>query len=149
MARGTLGKFTAMNPKKYIGDVNNITYRSKWEHKLMVKFDLSVDVIAWASEEVVIKYISPIDNRVHRYFTDFIVVNKDKQVTLIEVKPYAQTLLPESKRGKSKARMVSEVSTYLVNQAKWAAAEAYCKQKGWTFKVITEKDIPQFVGKNK
>lgn len=149
MARGKIGKFTPLNPKKYIGDYNNITYRSGWEQKLMAKFDVSSEVIAWASEEVVIKYLSPIDNRMHRYFIDFIVVNKDKQVTLIEVKPYAQTLIPESKQGKSKARMVSEVSTYLVNQAKWAAAEAYCKQKGWTFKVVTEKDIPQFVGKKK
>lgn len=113
----------------------------------MVKFDLSSEVIAWASEEVIVKYLSPVDNRVHRYFIDFLVVNKDKKVTLIEVKPYAQTLLPEAKKGKSKARYVSEISTYMVNQAKWAAAEAYCAQKGWTFKVVTEKDIPQFVGR--
>lgn len=146
MPRGTLGKFTPLNPKKYIGDATAITYRSRWEQKIMAKFDVSSEVIAWASEEVVIKYFSPVDNKMHRYFVDFLVVNKDKKVTLIEVKPHAQTLLPESKSGKSKKRHVEEVCTYIVNQAKWEAAEAYCKAKGWTFRVVTEKDIPQFVG---
>lgn len=112
----------------------------------MIKFDQSADVIAWASEEVVIKYISPVDNRVHRYFIDFLVVNKQKQVTLIEIKPYAQTQPPVEKKGKNKKRLVEEICTYMVNQAKWEAARAYAASKGWTFRVITEREIPQFVG---
>lgn len=146
MARGTIGRFAPINPKKYIGDATNITYRSMWEKKIMVKFDQSSDVIAWASEEVVIKYLSPVDQRVHRYFVDFLVVNKLKQVTLIEIKPYAQTIPPVEKKGKHKKRLVEEICTYMVNQAKWEAARAYCAQKGWTFRVITEREIPQFVG---
>lgn len=146
MARGEIKRFTPINPKKYIGNVNNITSRSSWELKIMVKLDLSPNVIAWCSEEVVIPYYSPVDNRMHRYFTDFLVVTADKKVTLIEIKPYAQTIPPEAKKGKNKKRLVEEICTYTVNQAKWAAAEAYCKQKGWSFRVITEKDIPQFIG---
>jgi hypothetical protein len=146
MARGTLKKFVPINPKKYLGDPTRIMSRSNWEFKLMVKFDQSSDVLAWASEEIVLKYLSPVDNRVHRYFTDFLVVNKDKRVTLIEVKPYAQTQPPIMKKGRRKDVMVNETCTYLVNQAKWKAAEEYCRQRGWTFKVITEKEIPQFIG---
>jgi hypothetical protein len=28
-----------------------------------------------------------------------------------------------------------------VNEAKWKAAVEYCKDRNWTFKVITEEDI--------
>jgi hypothetical protein len=28
-----------------------------------------------------------------------------------------------------------------VNQAKWQAAEEYCKDKGWKFVIMTEKEI--------
>lgn len=149
MARGKTGKFKPLNPRKYLGDPTSITYRSGWERQLMHKFDQSADVLGWASETVVLKYVSPVDGRVHRYFTDFVVVNKDKKVTLIEVKPYAQTQPPVNKKGKRKDRLVDETATWLVNQAKWKVAEAYCQQKGWTFRVITEKEIPQFTGKSK
>ena len=30
-------------------------------------------IIEWSSEEIVVPYISPVDNRTHRYFVDFYV----------------------------------------------------------------------------
>jgi hypothetical protein len=35
--------------------------------------DRHKDVTKWNSEEVVIPYRSPLDNKIHRYFTDFFV----------------------------------------------------------------------------
>lgn len=134
------GIFKPKNPHKYLGDPTNIVYRSSWELKFLRKLDLSENVIGYASEEITIPYISPIDGKMHRYFADILVVSKNKQCTLIEIKPYAQTL-PPKKRKKLDERAVHETMTYLVNQAKWDAAKAYCDKKGWVFKVITEKDI--------
>ena len=36
---------------------------------------------------------------------------------------------------------LSEQKTYSVNMAKWKAAEKLCKQQGWEWKVITEKEL--------
>ena len=52
------GKFTPQNPSKYIGDSANIIYRSMWERRCMKYFDINPSVIGWASEEVVIPYLS-------------------------------------------------------------------------------------------
>jgi hypothetical protein len=38
-------------------------------------------------------------------------------------------------------RFLNEANTYLVNQAKWEAAENVCEKKGWKFKILTEKEI--------
>ena len=67
------GYFKPKNPKKYKGDPTNIIYRSSWECKLMIRLDEDPNVISWGSEEIIIPYRSPIDNKIHRYFVDFIV----------------------------------------------------------------------------
>lgn len=138
------GFFKPQNPKKYIGDPTNIVYRSGWEKRVMEWCDTNGNVIRWASEEVVIPYISPIDNRPHRYFTDFYVeaVGRDGGVKkmILEVKPAAQTQPPVQPKRKTK-RYISEVMTYGVNQAKWNAAKEYCADRGWEFLVITEQEL--------
>ena len=67
------GKYRPVNPKKYRGDYKNVIYRSLWELKFMKWCDGNKNVIEWGSEEIIIPYISPVDNRVHRYFPDFYV----------------------------------------------------------------------------
>ena len=54
------------NYKKYAGDPNSIVYRSLLERKFMVYCDTNPDIISWASEELSVKYRSPIDQKVHR-----------------------------------------------------------------------------------
>jgi len=138
------GIFTPKNKSKYIGNPDNIIFRSSYELAFMKKLDQRSDVLKWSSEEIFIPYKSPIDNKFHRYFIDFIVVIKDKdnkEVTYaIEVKPYSQTIPPVKKKNVTK-RFISESITYEVNQAKWEAAKNYCKEKGWVFQTITEKEI--------
>ena len=72
------GKFTPKNPQKYIGDYNNIVYRSSWECKVMDWLDRNDNIISWASEELIIPYLSPADNKYHRYFPDFLVKAKTR-----------------------------------------------------------------------
>lgn len=137
------GWFRPKNPKKYKGDANNVIYRSNWELQVMKQLDLNPNVIWWASEELPIPYISPVDNKAHRYFPDFIVRTKRKdgqeQTTIIEVKPYKQTIEPTRKR-KTKTYL-AEVVQYAVNIEKWKAAELFCKEHGWKFQILTEKEL--------
>jgi len=138
------GIFRPKNPQKYIGDSNNIVYRSSWECRVMNWFDQNDDIISWASEELIVPYKSPIDNRFHRYFPDFIVKVKTRDGTMktlmIEVKPKKQTIPPEPRKRVTK-QYVTEVTTYGVNQAKWKAAHEYCLDRGWEFKIMTEEHL--------
>lgn len=138
------GFFQPRNPFKYRGDPTNIVYRSGWEKKVMDWLDTNDNVKSWSSEEIVIPYRSPVDNKVHRYFVDFYVeaIGRDGEtkIMLLEVKPKAQTQEPKPTKRKTK-RYITEVMTYGINQAKWKAAEEYCKNKGWNFQLITESEL--------
>jgi hypothetical protein len=138
------GKFKPQNPNKYIGDHTKIIYRSSWECKVMSWLDKNPDIVSWASEELIIQYISPIDGKWHRYFPDFLVKSKTKdgsfKTIIIEVKPKKQTKEPEKKKRITK-QYITEVTTWGVNQAKWKAAEAYCRERNWEFRLMTEDDI--------
>src|SRR6056300_553823 len=118
------GTYRPINRKKYIGDPNKITYRSLWERSFMVYCDKNDAILAWASEEVVIPYISPIDNKMHRYFPDFFIKvrQKDQSIKnmLVEIKPKKQCSPPKIPKRKTKSYLI-EVKTWGVNQAKWKA----------------------------
>ncbi len=136
------GRFHPEHPEKYAGNVNEIVYRSSWELQTMVKFDREASVVLWNSEGLAIPYQSPLDGKTHRYFPDFLIRvryrNGTEKTWLLEVKPFSQTQLRTPKKRTRK--FLNEVAQYSINRAKWAAAEAFCKDQGWTFKVITEKD---------
>ena len=139
------GKFKIKNPQKYKGNPTNIIFRSLMELRFMKWCDTSEKILQWNSEEVIIPYISPIDNKRHRYFPDFLI-QTEKGWTLIEVKPQVQTkppkkLIMENLTLKKKRRYVNAVQTWLVNEAKWKAAEQICKKKGWKFQIMTEKQL--------
>ena len=139
------GRFKIKNSEKYIGDSTNVIYRSLMELNFMKWCDKSEKVLKWNSEEVVIPYISPMDKKRHRYFPDFLI-QTEKGWTLIEVKPQVQTkppkkLLVENLTPKKKRRYAYAVKTWLVNEAKWKAAKKVCTIEGWTFEIITEKQL--------
>jgi hypothetical protein len=137
------GKFFPQNPNKYMGDPGNIFYRSLWERKVMVKLDLTESVVSWSSEEIIVPYISPVDNKWHRYFPDFFIVLETKEGrkgVMIEVKPEKQTK-PPTKKAKVTKSYLNEVMTWGVNEAKWNAAKELCSHKGWEFRILTEKEL--------
>lgn len=134
------GYFKPKNPKKYKGDPTNIVYRSGWELKLMLFLDERPDVIQWSSEELRIPYISPIDGKRHTYFPDFWIKKADGTVTIVEVKPAFQTTEPK-KQSKITKKYIREVTEYGKNQAKWKAADEYCKDRGWKFQIFTEQEL--------
>ena len=139
------GKFRPKRPKKYKGDPTQIIYRSLWEKKFMEYCDLTESISQWQSEEFWIPYKSPLDNRVHRYFPDFFIKYRDAhgkmRNVVIEVKPAKQLKMPKKNPKKRTKSWAYEVQTYVVNQAKWKAAESYCADRKYEFKIMTEKDL--------
>ncbi len=144
MAESIKSKYKPSYPEKYKGNSDNIICRSSWERKFCYWCDHNPSVIFWASEEFCIPYVSPVDNKVHRYFPDFIIKIKDKndkiKTYVVEVKPEKQTTPPQKKSRVTKSYL-HECRTYAVNQAKWKAADEFCKDRLLEFKVITEKDL--------
>lgn len=138
------GRFYPTNPEKYVGNKEEVVYRSSWEHKMMRWCDNNPSVIQWNSEEVVIPYFSRADKKNRRYFMDFAVkmrdVNGDIKGILIEIKPYKETI-PPVKGNKRAETWLRESYTWMVNQDKWNAAEDYAKRNNMKFIVMTEYDI--------
>ena len=135
------GFFRPRNISKYKGDHRKIIYRSKLELIFMKYCDGKDNVLKWSSEEIVIPYRSPIDGKVHRYFPDFWVKTTQGE-PLIEIKPKIQTKPPKLKSNKR--RYIREVRTWGVNEAKWNAAIAYCENRGWNWKILTEVDLTKY-----
>lgn len=137
------GLFKPSYPKKYIGDSKNIVYRSLWERKMMKYCDQNEKILKWASEEIQIPYYNPVKKRKARYFPDFYIeyINKndERKKMLIEVKPKKETVPPQYKK-KTKNTLIAE-ALYVQNQAKWRAAEEFCLDQGWEFKIMTEKEL--------
>ena len=138
MARWAQGIFEPTNPQKYVGK-HKPKYRSGWELTFMTFCDTNKNVLYWASEAIAIPYINPMLGRRANYIPDFFVVYQNKYgkqiAEMVEIKPKKQSLI-ESKVASAKDRAI-----VAVNHAKWAAAMAYCKAQGYTFRVITEDDL--------
>ena len=137
-------KFIPTNPEKYAGDASNIIMRSSWETRFANWCDKNPSIIKWSSEETVIPYLCPTDNKVHRYFIDFKMQVKQKdgllKTFLIEIKP-AKQCVPPVYPGRQTKRFLTESYYFMKNQAKWKAANEYAKDRGWTFKIITEVEL--------
>lgn len=138
------GVYKPSNPKKYIGDPNNIIYRSLWERKFMYWCDHNENIMKWSSEEIWIPYLSPLDRRVHKYFPDFYIKYKNKEgvvkESLVEVKPKRQVEGPKPQKRMTQKQMY-ELKEYAKNQAKWAAAKEFCADRRWEFQILTEDNL--------
>jgi hypothetical protein len=135
------GIYKPINSEKFIG--STATYRSGLELKFFKFCDLNANVIKWGSENVIVPYISPLDNRVHKYYVDnYVVIREGGNIKkyLIEIKPSKQTQVPTTKY-KKKEHLIYEQKQYIVNFAKWEAAKEYCKKYGFEFLILTEKDL--------
>ena len=124
-----------------------IKYRSGWEKMFFTFMDMNDNVVKANSEGMVIPYNNPVTRKVSRYYMDAMMETKDGKVWLIEIKPYNETMPPKQPRKnaknpqKAQQQYVKAVETYVINKAKWEAAQALCNEKGWIFKIITEKEL--------
>ena len=138
------GKYKPKNPEKYKGDPTNIVYRSSWERKFLIYCDSNQNIIEYASEEIALPYRSPLDGRIHRYFPDFYIKVREStgqiKKYIIEIKPQKQTVEPKVQKRKTKS-YIYEVTEWAKNQAKWKAAQEFCEDRGYEFKILTENEL--------
>ena len=138
MSKTSQDWFTPKNTEKYVGN-KKPRYRSSWELNIMMMLDSNPNILKWASESMQIPYYDPIKQRNTFYVPDFFVqyMNKNNKIIneIWEIKPAKFQLL--EKVGKNKHNQVQ----YIKNQAKWQAAQVYCKQHGIVFRVLNENDI--------
>ena len=118
------GKYVLLHPEKYTGNPKRIVFRSMWERKFMLYCDKTPEVLEWSSEEIAIPYNYKDKDR--NYYPDFFIKFKTDKDTVeesvIEIKPHYQR-------------------TYGQNIAKWQSAREYCKERNYTFKILTEKEL--------
>jgi hypothetical protein len=137
MAKYAQGKYTVKNPDKYVGK-GTPTYRSGWEFAFMKFCDENPHVTKWASEAIRIPYKNPFTGKATIYVPDFFIAYTDadgkQHAELIEVKPSNQQVKEKAKGRQNQAH-------WILNQAKWEAARAWCQQNGLVFRVVNENDM--------
>lgn len=142
--KASKGYYIPTNKEKYKGEYP-IWCRSSWEYQFCQWADRNDNIIAWASEPLFIPYQHPLELRDARYFPDYLLrcITKSgkEQTYLVEVKPLKECKEPQKTRGKSSKTYLYEKKTWEINKAKWRATQKYCKLKGWTFKIVTEKEL--------
>jgi hypothetical protein len=140
---GTNTFFRPSFPEKYKGQWP-IILRSEWERMFAQWCDVNPNVLSWSSETLTIPYFDPVRKRMRRYYPDFMLKaldkNKKEKVYVVEIKPLKQTL-PPKKGNKTEKTKIYEQMTYIVNNAKWKAAEEFCKRQGFIFRIFTEKEL--------
>ena len=150
MGRSRKSIFIPKNPKKYVGNASNIICRSSWERVFCERCDTNDNIVTWASEEFSIPYVSPLDNKRHRYYPDFLIKVKEPdgkfKKYVVEIKPYKQTIEPKMKydsrkRPRMTKSFAKELENYAVNLAKWNAAIEFCKDNSLEFQIITEDNL--------
>ncbi len=143
----TISASMLQHPEKYCGkNRERIDIRSSYEISFVKYLDRSENIISWSSEEICVVYKSPVDNRNHRYFPDVYMkyINPKGKVkeALVEIKPFHEAQdKPYLTEGMSEKTKYYTVKTWTTNQAKWKYAREYCRKRGWSFQVITERDL--------
>lgn len=131
------GPYTVINPTKYVGK-GTPRYRSGWEWAFFQFCDNNDHILEWASEAIAIKYRHPLTGKITNYIPDVFVRYRTQtnqiKTELIEIKPKKQSAITENMNPRDRAIVA-------VNQAKWAAAHAWCKNAGISFRVLTEDQL--------
>ena len=141
MKKWRQGIFVPKNSDKFIG--SKAVYRSGLELKFFRFCDDNKNVVKWGSENVIVPYYSPLDNKGHRYYVDnYIEILEGRKLTkyLVEIKHSRETKPPKTKY-RNRKHLLYEQKTFVTNQAKWEAARKYSKKKGYKFIILTEKEL--------
>jgi len=136
--------FIPNNIEKYVGRYP-IICRSSWEYRYCQWLDVNPAVLEWSSEGHCIRYVDPYQpQNKRRYIPDYYVcmnTGNGKKRFIVEIKPERDLLPPPRNTKKSKRTIQMMETAYNVNMAKFKAAEEYCRKMGYTFKILTEKQL--------
>ena len=139
------GSYKLRNPQKYVGK-GQPRYRSGWEWKFFQFCDNNDAVLEWASEAIAIKFRHPVTRKITSYIPDVFLRYRTRNnkicTELVEIKPQSQTTITERTRPADRVAAI-------INQAKWQAAQAWCRRAGIVFRVITENEMFHKGGKRR
>lgn len=142
MTKFKQGFYKPKNPEKFISSSKSLNeysnlklpqYRSSYELKFFKFCDLNPKIEKWSTEPFPIYYISPVDNKKHRYYIDILIIISSQKY-LVEIKPFSQTQSPKNNNK-------YEILRYQVNLAKWKACQEFCNKNGYKFLIVTEKEL--------
>lgn len=128
--------------KSFNESTGTIEYKSSLELKAFRYADSNPQVKKYSVEPFNIPYVSPKDNKIHRYFIDMFIDFGDNKRFLVEIKPSSETKPPKKPQKitpKSEKNYRKAVQTWLVNSAKWESAKKFCKEHNMEFVILTEK----------
>lgn len=167
------GEFFPRHPEKCLNKNGKfpgrekITFRSSWESIFANWCDIENAITEWGSELIEIPYYSAIDNKEHKYVTDFVIKTKkpdgSTEKWLVEIKPAVQVpkldecgviQFPELNKKKKVTQKRIErwqemCNTLRKNNEKWTQAKQWAKLHGMKFIVITEEQLGLTLEKNK
>jgi hypothetical protein len=126
--------------KKYVGP-GPIIYRSSWEKKFCLYCERTPEIVKWSSENLSIKYFSPIDNKYHNYFPDYLITLNTGEIFIVEIKPKSQLKKPNKPKRETPKTMKNykwAFETWITNMCKKDAAEEFAKSRNWKYLLITE-----------
>ena len=142
------GRYILRNPQKYLGIGENPIYKSSLELKLMHWLDTNERVLKFGYELIKVPYFFPVDCKNHKYVVDFVAYIANNQGIivkyLIEIKSDSDLLIPKkpiSPNSKNIKQYKNKMIIYIKNTSKWKAAEQFCKQTGFVWKLLSTKDI--------
>lgn len=130
-------RYTIKNKAKYMGDYHNVTARSSWERSAFNWCETNPNVVKWASENISIPYVNPVDKKTHKYIMDLMIWWKDGRISIVEIKPKYQTKPPATQMRKTK-KYIQEAYEYIKNESKWKSAKRLAEVRGWQFEIWTE-----------
>ena len=148
------GRYDLINPTKYIGSTMPM-FKSRWEQRTFYAFDRNPYVLRWGYECIDIFYHHPFYLQFTKYlpdiFCEVVMENGAHQKFLIEIKPSKFCTLPKEpkmpKKGNSQSSLRYQKSLmryeqtkrdYLVNMAKWEAAQVWCIKNNVMWRILNE-----------
>jgi hypothetical protein len=150
------GNYVVQNPEKYLGNKPTI-YKSAWERTVFHALDVNQHVQKWGYECIEIYYYHPRYMKWTVYYPDIYcqVLTESNQVQklLVEIKPArfctypVQPKRPASRDAKALTKYQKALKRYeinkqefVVNSAKWTAAQNWCSKHGVLWRILNEKN---------
>lgn len=110
-----------------------IIYRSGLELQFINFCENNPKIVRWASEPIKIEYYSRLDQGIHNYYPDYIIENYKGERSIVEIKPYNQTIKPSP----IDSRWAKE--QWIKNVDKWSAAKKFADSNNMKFIIVTER----------
>ena len=151
------GTYNVLHKEKYLGNRPTV-YKSMWEVHVFHAMDVNPNVVKWGYECIEIHYMNPVLQKWATYYPDiFCIVKTESGRTvqyLLEIKPAKFCGIPKKpKMGRSPEVFNKRMRTYkaacldfMVNSAKWEAAELWCKQNNVVWKILNENNTGSLFG---